>query len=66
MEPREVELTSKRYKRQMVIGGTLTLAGLGLTVATFGTGWARAGLAIFAIGFAWYAVARMLAWWNHG
>ena len=60
------ELTSKRFKLHMVIGGTITLAGLGLAVATFGTGWFRAGLAVFVVGFAWYGVARWLAWWNHG
>jgi hypothetical protein len=64
-----VELTSKKYKRAMVVGGTATLFGLGVFIIASVLknpflGWI--GIGLFVIGIIWYSIARTRAWWHHG
>jgi hypothetical protein len=64
-----IELTSKRFKRQMVIGGSTTLLGVAAYIIAsvlksrfFGF----IAIALFAAGLIWYSIARFRAWWHHG
>jgi hypothetical protein len=71
-----IELTAKKYKRQMVGGGIVTLTALGLFILDcfithhpanwldLSIAWISVGA--FVVGLIWYGVARWLAWWHHG
>ena len=65
----QIELTSKRFKRGMVIGGTITLVSLaGFIVASILKSPILGYITVagFLFGLTWYGVARFRAWWHHG
>jgi len=73
--PQAVELTAKRWKRQMLIGWAIFGAGIVLAIAgaammtadeLAGRRIGTAGGLVMLGGFAWYAYASLRAWWERG
>lgn len=65
--PTTIQATGKRYKGQMLAATLLVAAGVVMIVVAQGDdGRLLWGAGVAAAGLAWYAVARLRAWWHHG
>jgi hypothetical protein len=65
-----IEQTAKHWKAQMLTGGIIMIVAF---IVGMIAGQMRDGepivigsVAVFLVGFIWYAFARARAWWNHG
>lgn len=66
-KPVTVEQTSKRIKLQILLGGAVISASVAWMIGSIAVGGEiLAPAAAFICGLAWYAVARIVAWWHHG
>ena len=69
-----IEKTKKRYKLQMMLAMLLFCIGAALVIVGFdpkapegtASSTTMGGVYTAVAGFVWYAVAKGLAWWNHG
>ena len=67
MESVTVQQTGKTLKAQMAIATLICLIGIVMAVTQgYQTGYGLAGSGLIAIGFIWFAVVRVVAWWKHG
>lgn len=55
--------TAKKFKRHMLIGGTICCLGIILMVSD---SYKLQGTATFLAGLVWYGIARSRSWWNNG
>lgn len=64
-----VEKTSKRYKRQQVVGVLFMLASFGGCAAGSATdsgGLITSSVFLFLFASVWLLIVRITIWWNHG
>jgi len=63
-----IELTAKKYKKLMLIGGGLCLASPICAIISSATGWLIfliISIALLIIGGSIFVFAKLLAWWHH-
>lgn len=65
-----IELTSKRYKLQLVLSVLLIIVGIVAMIYSYNSkGQSSAGVwGILSVvfGFIWFLTTRIVIWWNHG